>query len=52
MVKCHNCALWRYDRFTEEYYGMGVGICEADGTQRFCEHECPFAIESEDEDNG
>ena len=41
---CSNCRAWRYDRYTEEKYGMGVGICNADGTDQFCEHKCAMCV--------
>ena len=41
---CSNCVCWHYSRHTEEKYGMGVGICTADGSMQWCEHKCPFAI--------
>lgn len=39
---CSNCKSWRYDRFTEENYGMGVGVCGADNSPQFCSHPCVF----------
>lgn len=37
---CGNCQAWVYDRYTEEKYGMGVGICSHDGSPQFCSHPC------------
>lgn len=48
---CSNCKFWHYDRFTEEYLGMGVGRCSADGSARFCEHQCALCIPIEEDDN-
>jgi hypothetical protein len=40
---CSTCDLWYYDRWTEEKYGMGVGVCGADDTPVFCDKsDCPF----------
>ena len=40
---CSTCDLWYYDRWTEEKYGMGVGVCGADDTPAFCDKsDCPF----------
>lgn len=52
MGKCCSCVLWEYNKFTEEVYGMGVGVCGADGSQRFCEHKCPFCVEERGADDG
>ena len=45
MVTCSCCRYWFYNRYTEEIYGMGVGVCRVDGKQRFCDHKCPFCVE-------
>ena len=50
MGRCSNCEKWNYTTFTEKTYGMGVGICLADGSQTFCDHECPFCIEIEEQE--
>lgn len=40
---CSSCGHFRYDRWTEQKYGMGCGVCELDGTEKFCDHHnCPF----------
>jgi wyosine [tRNA(Phe)-imidazoG37] synthetase (radical SAM superfamily) len=39
---CSNCRRWRYNRWTEEKYGMGVGVCGLDNSPQFCSHRCPF----------
>lgn len=45
---CCNCKHWRYDRWLEEKYGMGVGVCELDNTERFCDHHnCLFHSEED-----
>ena len=45
---CSNCCHWTYDRWTELKYGMGVGICGADGEPTFCDRtDCPFHEEKE-----
>ena len=49
---CSNCRAWRYNRFTEEQYGMGVGICGADGSQPFCSHRCILCIPINDWKDG
>ena len=46
---CENCRGWIYDRYTEENYGMGVGICQYDGSERFCSHPCPLCDEDKNE---
>lgn len=50
MNTCKNCVLWHYSRYTEEKYGMGVGVCGADGRQTFCEHKCPFVVEKDEQE--
>lgn len=53
MQTCNQCNYWAYNRFTEETYGMGVGVCRVDGSQRFCEHKCPFCVcEDEEGEDG
>lgn len=43
---CFTCDNWRYDHWTEDRYGMGVGLCKLDGQARFCDHSgCPFHSE-------
>lgn len=50
MGTCDNCELWKYDRYTEEFYGMGVGRCGADGAPQFRSHRCPFCVPREEEE--
>ena len=46
---CSNCKRWHYDRWTEEKYGMGVGVCRGDGQPTFCDRkECIAYEEKED----
>lgn len=46
---CSTCRYWHYDRWTEEKYGMGVGVCRADNSPAFCDkHDCPFHSDEED----
>lgn len=44
MGTCSQCQLWNYTSFTEKEYGMGVGVCLADGSQTFCDHPCPLCV--------
>lgn len=47
--RCSTCQWWKYDRWTEEKYGMGVGVCKADGLPTFCDKSnCPFHSAEED----
>lgn len=34
---CSTCESWQYNRWTEDKYGMGVGICAEDGSPKFCD---------------
>lgn len=45
---CSNCTAWNYNRFTEEKYGMGVGVCSHDGSIQFCSHPCALCDASQD----
>ena len=47
MCVCSGCRYWEYTKFTEERYGMGVGICRIDHSQTFCDHVCPFCVTQE-----
>ena len=46
---CSNCSMWMYNRWTEEEYGMGVGLCELDGMPVFTDHKCPFHLTEDEE---
>ena len=49
MNTCSNCLYWRYDRWTEEKYGMGCGVCTVDNVVTFCDRrDCLFHSEEED----
>ena len=46
---CSTCTHWDYDRWIEDKYGMGVGICRADNQPTFCGHRnCIFHDEKEE----
>lgn len=46
---CSTCCYWQYDRWTEEKYGMGVGICGLDAQPAFCDKsDCLFHIENKE----
>ena len=48
---CSACIHWHYDRWTEEKYGMGVGVCQADNSPAFCDKtDCPFFDDKEDQE--
>lgn len=34
---CSTCTHWNYNKYIEEKYGMGVGICTLDGRDVFCD---------------
>lgn len=45
---CSTCGHWQYDRWTEEKYGMGVGICGIDISPTFCDRtDCIFHSDKE-----
>lgn len=45
---CSTCSRWEYNRWTEEKYGMGVGVCELDGQPAFCDRsDCDFHCNTE-----
>ena len=35
--RCSQCSRWRYNKGTEEKYGMGVGFCTFEGEAKFCD---------------
>ena len=46
---CSSCVHWHYDRWTEEKYGMGVGICTVNNQPTFCDrNDCMFHDEKEE----
>ena len=48
MESCSNCSMWMYNYWTEDKFGMGVGICELDGSPSFSDHKCQFHLPEEE----